>query len=90
MRQYEPIWNRIKTHNTASLVTHVNNEARIRKAVIKEKHIDEGYKLMLSDKALKATLIITREEDKNNLTMITLHFSLSTTIKDTYIGIDNL
>jgi len=89
MRQYEPIWHRIKTKNHASLVTRPANVARIIKAVIKEKHKDEGYKLQLAEDALVAKLVITQKEDKSK-NSITINFSLTTSIKETYIGLSNL
>ncbi len=89
MRLYEPIWNRIKQKNTASIVTHPNNVARVIKAVTKEKSIDTGYILFLSEKALKARLKISRERSAEN-NSITIHFSLITSIKETYIGTDTL
>jgi len=86
MRQYEPIWNRIKTHNHASIVAPVSNHNKIKKAVIKEKHMDEGYKLLLAEKAIKAELVVTK--DKTNPSLIT--FSLITKISIDNIGVDDL
>ena len=90
MRQYEPIWNRIKTKNTASLVTHKDNVARVIKAVIKEKHKDTGYKLELSEQALISTLDITRTVSNKEPNSVTIHFSLTKSIKESYIGINTL
>jgi len=90
MRQYEPIWVRIKNKNVASLVTPTANAARVIKAVIKEKHLDTGYKLMLSEQALQAKLEIVKENNKPDHNFITLHFSLTTTIKESYIGVNTL
>jgi len=86
MRQYEPIWNRIKTHNHASIVAPVESHSKIKKAVIKEKHMDEGYKLLLSEKALRAELVIT--SDKSNPKLIT--FSLDIKIVINNIGVNDL
>lgn len=90
MRQYQPIWNRIKTHKHASIVTHPNNVTRVIKAVIKEKHKDKGYKLLLSESALTSNLKITQEDEDKINSSVTIHFSLETTIKEAYIGISNL
>ena len=89
MRQYEPIWNRIKTHSHASIVTHPDNAARVIKAVTKEKHLDTGYKLLLSEDALVATLVVREQSSKVN-NSITIHFSLRTAIKESYIGVHTL
>ena len=89
MRAYQPIWNRIKNKNTASIVTHPDSVARIIKAVKKEKSADKGFALMLSSKALVARLKITKEFSEVN-NSVTLHFSLITKIKETYIEVDNL
>jgi len=90
MRMYEPIWIRIKTHNTASLVTHPDNAARIKRAVIKEKNADTGYKLLLAEKALIAELVITQEESPEYMGSILINFSLNKKIKLDYLGVDNL
>ena len=89
MRQYEPIWNRIKTHNSASIVTTKRNASRVVRAVSKEKDKDIGYKLLLSDKALIAKLHIRREPSKIDSSIL-IRFSLQTSIKETYIGVSNL
>ena len=89
MRAYQPIWERIKSKQTASIVTHPANVARVIKAVNKEKNIDEGYKLLLSESALKAILYTTRRKNKES-GLITVHFSLKTSIKESYIGINTL
>ena len=86
MRQYEPIWERIKRDNTASLVAPVENHKRIIKAVIKEKYKDEGYKLLLSNKCLQAKLIITYHIEDPKM----ISFSLQTSIADKYIGVNDL
>lgn len=89
MNSYEPIWNRIKLKNSASLVTHPNSVDSIIKAVINLKHRDTGYKLELSERALKAKLNISQELSKIN-NSVTIHFSLTTSIKESYIGVNTL
>jgi len=86
MRQYQPIWERIKKHSYASLVAPIKNHKKIIKAVIKEKNMDSAYKFELSEKALTATLVINK--DSKDASMI--HFSLNVTIKTKYIGIEQL
>ena len=89
MRQYEPIWLRIKQHKIASIATHPNNVARVIKAVNKEKNIDTGYKLLLSEQAHKAILYTTQRLSKDSR-LTTIKFSLSITINETYIGMNTL
>lgn len=89
MRQYEPIWLRIKNKKTASIVTHVNNQTRVIKAVKKEKHRDTGYKLLLAEKGLTAKLVIVTEPKEDAVTVL-IHFSLKTYIKTSCIGVTTL
>lgn len=86
MRQYQPIWEAIKKNNTASIVAPISNHKRIIKAVSKEKYLDEGYKLQLEEKGLKAKLIITFTPDNKEL----ISFTLETYIKPSCIGVNNL
>lgn len=86
MRKYEPIWNLVKTKNVASIVAPQSNHARVIKAVTKEKYNDEGYKLQLAEKGLKATLDISYHSD--NPDKIT--FSLSFKYDESCIGVHNL
>lgn len=91
MRMYTPIWNRIKTKNTASIATSPDNAARVIRAVKKEKVKDKGFALMLSREAKIARLQITKEIDAQSVSnLITIHFSLTITIKEEYIEVDNL
>ena len=89
MRQYEPIWRRIKQHKTASIATHPKNAARVIKAVNKEKNIDIGYKLLLAEQAHKAILYTTQRRSKDSR-LTTIKFSLSITINENYIGMNTL
>ena len=45
MRKYEPIWLKLKKVGSASIAAHPLLHARIIKAVVKEKWLDEGFKL---------------------------------------------
>jgi hypothetical protein len=47
MRKYEPIWLKLKREGTAAIAAHPLLHARVIKAVIKEKWLDQGYKLQL-------------------------------------------
>lgn len=86
MRQYEPIWIRIKTKNIASIVAPLESHKRIIKAIIKEKYKDIEYKNQLIKKCLKAELVVTK--DSTNLSLLT--FSLKLTILTKCIGIKDL
>ena len=94
MRQYEPIWLRIKQHKTASIATHINNVARVIKAVNKEKNIDTGYKLLLAEQSCKAILYTTRRknrsENRSKQNMVTIKFSLKIDLNENYIGMNTL
>lgn len=50
MRQYEPIWNQIKTESYCEISAHRAYHRRIIKAVVKEKDLDLGYKLECSER----------------------------------------
>lgn len=86
MRQYQPIWERIKTHNHAALLAPIHNHERIKKMVIKEKCMDEGYKFLLSEKSLTSILIIATHPDKPEM----LQFSLEHKILDKNIGVNDI
>ena len=91
VRQYEPIWLRIKQNKTASIATHPKNVARVIKAVNKEKNIDTGYKLLLAEQAHKAILYTTRRKNsKDSGKMVTIKFSLKITLNENYIGMNTL
>jgi hypothetical protein len=49
VRQYEPIWIQIKTEFKCEISAHKAHHRRIIKAVTKEKDMDLGYKLYLSE-----------------------------------------
>ena len=86
MRKYQPIWEAIKKNNTASIVASTNLHPRIIKAVRKEKNLDVGHKLLLSDKGLKSILIITTHPINKEM----LSFSLNTQMKLSCTGVNNL
>lgn len=56
MRKYQPIWEQVKLHSTASLAANPAMHARIIKAVRKEKYMDVGWKLLLSEQCKKYEL----------------------------------
>jgi len=60
-RKYEPIWTELKVSGKAALTADPRLHARIKKAVIKEKDNDLGFKLSASEdrKKYKLTVIST-------------------------------
>ena len=44
MREYQPIWLKLKMQGSASIAAHPLLHARIIKAVVKEKWLDTGFK----------------------------------------------
>ena len=50
MRQYEPVWLAIKTNLVCEISAHRVYHRRIIKAVVKEKDMDLGFKLELSER----------------------------------------
>lgn len=61
MRHYEPIWLAIKKDFKASLKADPKLHARIKKAVMKEKNKDEGFRLLASEqgKGYNLKILIT-------------------------------
>jgi hypothetical protein len=55
-RKYQAIWKEIKKHGHCSIAVHPLMVARIKKAVIKEKDADIGYKLMLNSRGMYAKM----------------------------------
>lgn len=49
MRQYEPIWIKLKKEGSCRITAPTPLHRRIIKAVIKEKYMDDGYRLELSE-----------------------------------------
>ncbi len=90
MRQYASIWNRLKTHKKATVATVFMNRRRIIKAVIKEKWLDTGYKLLLAEETKIATIQVEVKQSLKNSDLLEITFTLNITIKDNYIGINNL
>lgn len=86
MREYQPIWNRIKTTNSASIVASPELHRRIIKAVIKEKYMDTAYKKELADKSLKSELVITKDKDDK----CKIHFSLIIKFDPKLARVENL
>ena len=51
MRQYEPVWQAVKTNLMCDISAHRLHHRRIIKAVIKEKDMDLGFKLECSERS---------------------------------------
>lgn len=50
MRQYEPVWLKLKLQKQVSITAHRSLHKRIIKAVTKEKWLDDAYKLEIFPK----------------------------------------
>jgi hypothetical protein len=50
MRQYEPVWIEVKLQGFCKISAHRAYHKRIIKAVVKEKDLDLGFKLELSER----------------------------------------
>ena len=59
MRKYEPVWTALKHSQVVTLEVHPKLLPRVKKAIIKEKNIDLGFKVMneLENLFLKFTVI---------------------------------
>lgn len=49
LRQYQPVWDSIKTSGRCEIAANKVYHPRIKKAVVKEKDMDLGYKLECSE-----------------------------------------
>jgi len=58
LRKYEPIWIEVKSSGKAALTADPRLHARIKKAVIKEKDNDLGFKLTASEEGKKYKLTV--------------------------------
>lgn len=66
VRKYQPVWERIKAREVVTLEVLPALVARVKKAVIKEKDMDLGFKV-LNDHA-KFRLIVDYSMEKKHLT----------------------
>ena len=71
--KYQPIWDALKSQGKVSLVAFPILHKRIRKAVIKRKDEDLGFKLMLSESFKYSILHIV--EDGNTITFELKYYS---------------
>ena len=69
MRKYQPIWLALKTKGKARIAAHKYLHRRIKKAVIKEKDMDVGYKMELAECSKRAEIRVWFEES-------VIHFEL--------------
>lgn len=60
MRQYQPIWEQIKTILSCDISAHRAHHLRIIKAVVKEKDMDTLYKMERSEAHTKAIMTSKR------------------------------
>jgi len=64
MRQYQPIWEQIRTHKKAKLIAPSDKHRRIIQAVRKEKCKDEGFKLLCAEASKTFKLVETVDAEK--------------------------
>lgn len=57
-RKYQPIWEKIKAEGKCELAAPIPYHPRIKKAVLKEKDNDLGFKVLLGEKFKRARLEI--------------------------------
>lgn len=68
MRHYQPLWIKIKTTGTATVIADPRVFARISKAVRKEKYIDWAYKELLKRSCQHATLKQSIDRNRKTIT----------------------
>lgn len=56
MRQYEPIWNALKSGRICAITANPALHPRIVKAVVKEKYQDVGWKMQMADDYCKSKI----------------------------------
>lgn len=64
-RMYQAIWEKIKKKQRAVLEVHPSNVARVKKAVMKEKYKDVGFKILNEDDMCR--LVIEYDAEKRQL-----------------------
>lgn len=70
-RKYQEIWEQIKAKGKCELVTHTAWHPRVKKAVLKEKDNDLGFKLMMGEEYKRARLKVESIGAKMIFTLIT-------------------
>lgn len=73
LREYQPIWEAIKSQGKTRLSVPIPFQPRVRKAVLKEKYNDLGYKVLLAERHKIARLEI---ETRGAMMIFTLIVSL--------------
>lgn len=71
MRQYEPVWIEIKLQGICKISAHRAYHKRIIKAVVKEKDLDLGFKLELSER-FPAQISVLRSSRNGSVITFTL------------------
>jgi hypothetical protein len=64
VRQYQPLWIKIKTTGKASVAAAPLFHKRIIKAVVKEKDMDTGFKILCDEKKTPCRLVSSRSGGK--------------------------
>lgn len=63
-RKYQPIWDKLKATGKCELAVPMPYHPRVKKAVLKEKDNDIGFKLLLGEQCKKARLEIETQGAK--------------------------
>ena len=66
-RLYQPVWELIKRDKSADLEVHRVYVARVKKAVRKEKDMDQGFKLLKAEEGMVCELVSTYDPKKSIL-----------------------
>ena len=53
MRKYQLLWNTLKAQHVVTIAAHPKQHGTIKKAVIKEKWLDDGFKYLCSESGNK-------------------------------------
>lgn len=70
MRQYQPIWEQIKKHGTATVVASKARHRRIIQAVRKEKWRDAAFRLLASEQNKHIHLFEIVDTEKGIITFV--------------------
>lgn len=82
MRQYYPVWHALKTKNVCVVEHHPRFFARLKKAVIKEKDLDDGFKLLCEEQGKRARISVQVIKTKDNKSALKFTLNYSLTVDD--------
>ena len=67
--RYQEVWNRLKQQGIVEIAAPARHHSRLRKAIIKRKDNDLGYKLQIAENNKRAFLRFKFEQDKVTVTL---------------------